>query len=259
MNTKKKATIYIGASGWSHGWENYFPESLPSNKRLEHYSQNFRAVEVNGTFYQLPRGGTCKRWNKETTDSFLYTLKLSRYISHIKKLENIHSELYEFMSKMKDLGPKFGVLLIQLPPSVDINPEKIRSFFAVKEETENDLKMNPVRTAFEMRHRSWFEPSEERKKVLRTFEEHNANYVFAHSGRYPYPEDEPITTDFVYLRFHGPTKLFTSKYEKRHLEPWVPKIKDWNKQGLDVFVFFNNDHQGYALENTKMMKALAGE
>jgi uncharacterized protein YecE (DUF72 family) len=258
MNVKNKPAVYIGTAGWSYGWENYYADQLPGDKRLEQYCQLFRTAEVNYSFYQLPHANMCRQWLQETTDSFLFTLKLSRSITHINKLNHAEDMLLEFFKRIKSLNSKLGSILIQLPPAVSLDAKRLKNFLSTVKEIKQELKMQNVRLAFEFRHRSWLEPSDDRDAILEILRQHNAAMVFAHSSRYPYPEDEPVTADFVYLRFHGPVRLFASKYETPFLERCARKIQKWLKNDLDVMAYFNNDADGHSFENAKTLIELTG-
>lgn len=251
--SKDKANLLVGTSGWSYNWENFYPENLASKDRLSYYSQHFKTTEVNSSFYHLPRKSTYEKWLRQTPADFIFALKLSRYISHIKRLSEIDGSLELFLERSKILGSKLGPILVQLAPSFKLNPKILENFLKKTEKIKEKLKIENLRLAFEFRHKSWFEEGLERKKALRILKKFKASFVFAHSSRYPYPKDEPQIADFIYLRFHGPRELFASEYRKEGLEPWLPKIKNWLKDGLDVYAYFNNDFFGFAVKDAKAL------
>jgi len=247
--------FFVGTSGWAYLWTNFYPSNLPTHKRLSFYSQTFKTVEINYSFYHLPRITTYINWSNQTPSDFIFTLKLSRFITHIKKLVGVKVALRKFLSNAKVLGSKLGPILIQLPPSFKIAPKTIENFLEMAEKVEAELKFSQkLQLAFEFRHRSWFEiNSAEYAAVIKILRKYKAAFVFAHSSRYPYPEKEPLTANFVYLRFHGPSALFASPYRLEGLKPWFPKIKKWITDGLDVYVYFNNDFNGYAVDDAKIL------
>jgi uncharacterized protein YecE (DUF72 family) len=250
-----KEKFLVGTSGWSYAWSNFYPRDLPNRGRLTFYSKTFKTVEVNYSFYHLPRTSLYQKWASETPKEFQFTLKLSRFITHIKKLSGVKIALKKFLGHANVLGPKLGPILVQLPPSFRVSPERLERFLRTVKAVEQELEISPkLKIAFEFRHTTWFEKDSEdyihSLKILRTY---NAAFVFAHSSRYPYPTTEPVTADFVYLRFHGPGALFASKYGKEGLLPWLPKIKNWVLGSLDVYTYFNNDVHGYAIEDTKCL------
>lgn len=248
------AALYIGTSGWSYPWSSFYPEGLPSRDYLHYYSLTFRAVEVNYSFYHLPRPATYDAWARSTPADFVFAVKLSRYITHIKKLSRVGESLKKFLANASSLGPKLGPVLVQLPPSMRFDCERLESFLEEVHETERVIEnIASLRVAFEFRHSSWFEsPAIERTAGV--LAKHEAAFVFAHSSRYPYPESEPLTTDFVYLRFHGPGRMFASRYGKKSLSRWVPSIRKWLREGRKVHAYFNNDVEGYAVSDALDLK-----
>lgn len=250
-----KGKFLVGTSGWSYDWSNFYPHELPNRERLMFYCKTFKTVEVNYSFYHLPRPSLYQKWASETPKEFQFTLKLSRFITHIKKLSGVKIALRKFLGHAKVLGPKLGPILVQLPPNFRTSPARLERFLGTLKAVEQELKISPkLKLAFEFRHTTWFEKDSEdyilSLKILRTY---NAAFAFAHSSRYPYPATEPVTADFVYLRFHGPEALFASKYGKEGLLPWFPKIKKWLHDGIDVYAYFNNDVHGYAIEDAKCL------
>lgn len=243
------AKLCIGTSGWSYSWENFYPKKLASNKRLSYFSKYFHTAEVNYSFYHLPETSVYKNWVKETPKNFTFAIKLSRYITHIKRLKGVKAPLKKFLRNAKALGSKLGPILIQMPPSFKLNLERLEEFLETAKKIKKELKMPKLRLAFEFRHKTWFSAPQ----VLKILKKHNAAFVFAHSSKYPYPKNEPVTANFVYLRFHGPKALFASKYRKQKLSRWIPKIKKWLMQGLDVYAYFNNDTNGYAVKDAKSL------
>jgi uncharacterized protein YecE (DUF72 family) len=255
---QKKGRLYVGTSGWSYGWDAFYPPDLPSREYLAHYSRQFRTVEINYSFYHLPRPSTYESWAARTPSVFTFSVKLSRFITHIKRLSEVKAELEKFLVNASSLGPKLGPILVQLPPSLKIDPARLGEFLTAAEEARQQVGMEqPPRMAFEFRHRSWFElPGV--NDALEVLEKHGAALVFAQSSRYPYPESEPVTSDFVYLRFHGPDKMFASLYGAEMLKRWVPRARRWMKQGLDVYAYFNNDVNGYAVADARDLIKLVG-
>jgi uncharacterized protein YecE (DUF72 family) len=256
--TQKKGRLYAGTSGWSYPWDAFYPADLPSREYLAHYSRQFRTVEVNYSFYHLPRLSAYENWAAQTPRYFVFSVKLSRFITHIKRLSGVKAELEKFLANASVLGPKFGPILVQLPPSLKADASRLDEFLTSAEDARREIGMEQrLRMAIEFRHRSWFELPE-MNDVLKILEKHGSAFVFAHSSRYPYPESEPATSDFVYLRFHGPDKMFASFYGKEMLTRWALGVNRWIKQGLDVYAYFNNDMKGYAVEDARELINLAG-
>ncbi|GMR19271.1 MAG: DUF72 domain-containing protein [Patescibacteria group bacterium] len=236
--------IYVGTSGWNYPhWKKvFYPPALAPHDWLSFYAQKFPAVEVNYSFYRLPTSSTCRRWFEQTPSSFLFTLKASRYITHIKRLKGVQGALEQFLESTKELKGKGGPIFFQLPPSFKADFLVLESF----------LKLLPKggRFAFEFRHPSWFTD-----EVFSLLKRYNAALVAADSPRYPYREVQ--TADFFYLRLHGHKVLYASKYSPSQLHKYGEKIKGWGRGG-DVFVFFDNDACGVAVQNALELGKLVG-
>lgn len=246
--------VHIGTSGWTYkDWENiFYPPGLPNKKWLEFYSKEFQTVEINASFYHQMRDITYQNWYKTTPNNFVFSVKVSRFITHIKKLNDPKESWERFINNAKYLKKKLGPILFQLPPSLKANKKNLIDLL--------DIIPKKYRIAFEPRHESWFQ-----EDIYKVFKKYDSTLVIAESGgKWPsYSinslEDgriNGISTSFVYLRMHGPGGSYDSKYKDAQLEKWAKKIKGWQKNGLDVYVYFNNDAHGYAVDNAKKLKDL---
>jgi len=234
--------IFIGTSGYNywHWWNGvFYPPEVPQRKWLEYYVRYFDTVELNVSFYRLPRKETFTSWYKRTPAHFLFALKGSRFITHVKRLKECQEPLNLFFDYAQGLKEKLGIVLWQLPPQFPLNLERLKDFCQLLASHE---LAGHVRQAFEFRHPDWFKP-----EVYQCLREYNFSLCIAHSPEYP--ESEEVTADFVYLRFHGGKILYGSKYTERELVEWGKKITHWLEQEKDVYVYFNNDAHGYAVEN----------
>ena len=198
--------VYIGTSGYSYShWSKvFYPRELPQSKWLEYYAENFNTVELNVTFYRLPQESAFSTWYKKTPKDFTFAVKGSRFITHVKKLNNIEDSLVLFMKRAKILKEKLGVILWQLPPNLKINTERLEDFL-------KNLKKYKHINAFEFRNESWFD-----EKIYSLLKKYNSVLVIADSPRYPL--EEILTADFVYVRFHGGKVLYGSEYSKKELK-----------------------------------------
>jgi uncharacterized protein YecE (DUF72 family) len=239
--------IYIGTSGYIYPhWEGiFYPEDWPKSKKLEYYCQHFDTVELNNTFYRLPGEKTFESWYKRTPKNFIFAVKVSRFITHVKKLVDCKEPWRIFLKRTLILKEKLDPLLFQLPPFLKADPEKLEDFGKMI------LKESPKgsRFAFEFRNESWCN-----EKIYQILKKFNFAWVVADSPSWP--KVYQVTADFVYVRMHGSKILFGSKYTKKELEDLAEKIKKWKKQRLDVYVYFNNDAYGYAVENAKELLKL---
>jgi len=239
--------FYLGTSGFSYrDWiDKFYPDDLPSSQWLEYYSQHFKTVELNNTFYRLPREKTFINWKKRTPDGFSFAVKAHQRLTHWKRL-NINQEIWSwFWSRVSLLGEKLAVILFQLPPSMKKDADRLAKFL--------EQSKTPVRFAFEFRHPSWFD--KEIYKILRAF---NCAMVFHDAQQWP-PPPFKTTADFVYIRFHGVEATYNYEYSKNQLENWKLKIENWLRQKLDIFAYFNNDVDCFAVKNAKELIELVNE
>lgn len=250
----RRGRLCVGTSGWTYDWDDFYPEGLPNRRRLEFYSRRFRTVEVNYSFYRLPLKTTYEKWTAQTPEGFLFGLKLSRFITHVKRLRGVKTVFRTFITRAAPLGAKLGPVLVQLPPSFALDVGRLERFLEGAYDVGRERGIDTFRLAFEFRHPAWF--GVEAKPALAALERHGAAFVCGHSCRYPYPESEPVTGDFMYLRFHGPGKMFASAYNRSGLSRWALPINRWRDDGIDVFAYFNNDVGGHAVRDARALLAL---
>lgn len=228
--------------------QKFYPKDMKKG-HLQFLATVFNTVELNASFYRLPLLKTFQKWRTETPPEFIFAVKLSRYITHIKRFLEAEEALRNFLENAHGLGPKLGVVLVQLPPSFRYDLPRADTFFTLMRRLGKEAGIRPLRIAFEPRHKTWFEPKA-LAETRKLFKKLRIAFVFADSTRFlNYPaEPENITTDFVYARFHGPREMFASEYTAELLRPWAAKIKAWRKKNpkLRVFAYFNNDVNGYA-------------
>ncbi|HEY4206729.1 MAG TPA: DUF72 domain-containing protein [Puia sp.] len=239
--------IHIGTSGWSyqHWRDIFYPSDLAATSYLSFFASRFSVAEINTSFYHLPRPETVKNWASTVPKDFLFCPKISRYITHIKKLHDPEDTLPKFFDVFEPVRRRLGPVLIQLPEAVRYHENIARPFFATL------VKKYPkYRFALEVRHASWL--TEEALAILRKY---HISLVIAESGdRWPY--SETITGKDVYLRFHGPDGSYASSYSGKALHKYARKCIDWATAGHTVWVFFNNDINGYALKNAATLRDL---
>ncbi len=229
----KEKNIHIGTSGWHYKhWEGpFYPENISTDKYLEYYSKFFHTVEINNTFYKMPEKKTIKTWRETVPGNFIFSVKASRYITHMKKLKDAKAPVSGFIKAVKSFKGKLGPILFQLPPNWHINPERLNSFIRVLP--------RGYRYAFEFRHPSWFDP-----EIYGILEKHNKAFCMYEIGGQTSPK---ITTaDFVYIRLHGPEGPYQGQYKTDVLAEWADAFSAWTKLGKEVFCYFDNDEAGYA-------------
>lgn len=239
--------LHIGTSGWSykHWSGNFYPEELKPDKYLEFYVTKFSCVELNSSFYNLPRKTTIQGWMDRTPPEFKFCPKISRLITHQLQLVNVEEAVWKFFNIFEGLKEKMGPVLVQLHPGLQYDKSLAGVFFDLLK-----IKYNEYRFAVEVRNNSWINDD-----FFNLMSQSGIAYVIADSGR-RYPYHEAVTTDFVYLRFHGREQLYTSDYSDTDLQFFAGKIKTWINEGRSVWVFFNNDYHGFAVRNAERLLEL---
>jgi uncharacterized protein YecE (DUF72 family) len=237
--------IAVGTSGLSYDdWAGvFYPRGLPRSRWLEHYAGRYSTVEINYSFYRLPSEGTIASWRRRAPEGFLFTLKGSRFITHVRRLHQCAEEARRFVERAAPLGPALATVLWQLP-RMPADAERLERFVA-------ELPAG-VRHAVEFRDRSWL--VEEVFDVLRR---HRVAHVHVSSAAMP--RDLTVTTDFVYVRFHGFGASYAHDYTAGELAPWVEFLRDVHRRGLGGFAYFNNDARARAPKNASELIGLLGD
>ena len=243
------ARLLIGTSGWAYpSWKGFFyPEDLPGRRYLEFYSREFSTTEVNYSFYHLPRPSTYEKWAAQVPEDFIFALKASRFITHVKRLVDVEEAWTTFVQNALTLGSHLGPILLQFPPSYRCDRKRLAAFLRIAQRSVP--KSHPLRLVFEFRHESWF--CEETSDLLRR---HGAALCIADSPGYP--RSEEVTADFAYMRFHGRTDLFASSYSDAELAREAKLIRGYLRNDLDVYAYFNNDALGHAVANARTLNQL---
>lgn len=272
---KQSGDIRIGISGWTYKpWRGvFYPEGLPQKRELTYAAEHFRSIEINGTFYGLQRPRSFAAWHDATPDDFVFAIKGSRYITHMRRLTDIETPLANLLaSGVLRLGKKLGPILWQFPPRMKFDAERFEPFLkllpkstedAVALARRHDARLDgrsyvetdanrPIRHALEIRHDSFRSP--EFVDLLRRYK---VGLVVADTVEWPLLMD--LTADFVYCRLHGSEQLYVSGYDDKALDRWAQLIRQWAKgrdpkdaervgppsppraHGLDVYVYFDND------------------
>jgi uncharacterized protein YecE (DUF72 family) len=221
--------VLIGTSGWSYKhWEQgiFYPEKMPAAEFLAFIATHFRTVEINYSYYQLPPRKTFEMWRRKSPPGFLFAVKASRYLTHMKKLAQPEEPLQRLLDHAGGLGKKLGPLLFQFPRRWALNLERLTAFYEA-------LERHPRhRYTFEFRHQSWLVPD-----VYAVLRERNAALCLPIG--WGIPLDVQITADWTYLRFHGGSHSIA--FGDDELRPWAARIREWREQGIDSYSYFNND------------------
>jgi uncharacterized protein YecE (DUF72 family) len=208
---------------------------------LRYYADRFDTVELNNTFYQLPQEKTLAQWKDTVPDGFIFSVKASRYITHMKKLKDPHQSVPPLLERTRALKDKLGPFLFQLPPRWSINPERLDSFL-------DSLPKNLTCT-FEFRDPSWFDP-----RTYRILEKHDAAFCIYHLAGRLSPRE--ITAELVYVRLHGPGEAYQGKYDEETLSQWTERFLAWVADGKEVYCYFDNDEAGYAVQNAAQLREM---
>jgi uncharacterized protein YecE (DUF72 family) len=280
--------IRVGISGWRFdGWRgSFYPEELTQKRELEFASRKLNSIELNGTFYSTQKPQSFQSWHKQTPNDFVFAIKGSQFITHIRKLENVEGALANFLAQgMLCLGKKLGPILWQLPPQTAFNAEKIEAFLRLLPHThrqaaayakqrdewmagrcwlevEEDL---PFRHAMECRHKSFATP-----EYIELLRKYNVALVVADSVKWPVMMD--VTADFIYCRLHGSDKIYPDGYTENAIDTWAQRILTWsrgeevtdgmrihaeagpNQPSRDVFVYFDDDNKVRAPHDAQSMR-----
>jgi len=234
-------SIHIGTSGWHypHWVERFYPAELPSSDWLAFYAREFRCVEINNSFYRLPSVENVDHWLAQTPERFAFTLKASRYITHMKKLHDCAEPLEGFLAVARRFGDRLAAILLQLPPHWHVNHQRLAEFLA--------LLPVDLHFAIEFRDPSWHTDI-----TYRLLREHAVGWCqFDLAGsRSPVV----VTAGLVYVRLHGPHQAYSGSYTQSQLAGWADRFKLWDGEGRDVYVFFDNDQQASAVHDARLLQ-----
>ena len=247
MQTDRPRPVRIGLSGWNYAhWRDgvFYPPRLPSARWLEHYAERFDTVEVNATFYRLPRRDAVARWVEQTPDGFTFAVKASRYLTHVKRLRDLGPGLAVFLERIEPLvaSPKLGPLLWQLPPTFQRDDDRLAAALA---QLPPDL-----RHCFEFRHPSWFVP-----ETYAALREYGVALVIGDRPQVNGFQTHELTADWTYVRFHAGTQGRRGNYSDAELREWAARLREWSRTH-DVYAYFNNDWEGFAPRNAAQLSRL---
>jgi uncharacterized protein YecE (DUF72 family) len=246
-----RAEAHIGCSGWHYkSWRGLvYPEHLPTTAWLREYATRFPTVEINNSFYRLPSEETFASWRTQVPRGFLFSVKASRFLTHIKRLRDPEEPLERLLSHARPLGPTLGPILYQLPPRWFPDPDRLRAFLEALPERVAPTSRYRLRHVMEFREPRGYEPW-----VLDLLDEHNvALCVHDMTG-----SESPLLTigPVVYLRLHGYGKKYGGSYPDELLAEWGEWIGDAISDGRECFVYFNNDMNGYAVHDATRLQAI---
>jgi uncharacterized protein YecE (DUF72 family) len=230
---------YLGCSGWFYWhWKGkFYPNELPQSKWFQYYAQHFNTVELNSTFYHFPKQSTAKNWYRQAPKGFVYTLKVNKNITHIKKFVDTQIEIKNFYKLGDELKEKMGCFLFQLPPSLKFDGNLLKKIIE---------QLDPERkNVIEFRDKSWF-----KHEVYEELDKANITFCIVSSPTLP--EDFVKTSKDIYIRFHGKTAWYRYDYSQEELKAWSERIKKAKPE--NAWVYFNNDANAFSADNCLKLK-----
>ena len=240
---KGSPKIRVGCSGWAYKhWRGlFYPEGLAQSRWFEHYAQEFDTVELNNSFYRLPKPETFAKWRDQAPPGFCYAVKANRFITQAKKLLDCAEPMARMMQAMEPLGDRTGPLLFQLPPSLKFNAERLEAFL--------EILPDGIDNVFEFRDSSWYQ-----QETFDLLDRHGASFCV---------HDMPGSTSprlavgpIAYVRFHGTAGKYVGRYSAVELESWSEWAGEQSRQGRRVWCYFNNDIHGHAVDDAKALKCM---
>jgi uncharacterized protein YecE (DUF72 family) len=268
--------VRVGISGWRYkGWRgDFYPVGLPQRRELEYAAQQLTSIEVNGSFYSLQRPSSYAAWRAATPEDFVFSVKGPRFVTHLKRLVDVETALANFFaSGVLALGPQLGPVLWQVPETLRFDAGVLDAFFdllprstveAAALAARHDDKVpddraltvaevdRPLRYAFEFRSTTF-----DTEEAVDLLHRHRVACVLADTaGRWP--RVDRVTSDVAYVRLHGDKELYASGYDDAALDAWAAKCRAWEQDGLDVFVYFDNDAKGFAPHDAVRLIARLG-
>ncbi|MBV9300583.1 MAG: DUF72 domain-containing protein [Acidobacteriaceae bacterium] len=240
---QRLGSVRIGTSGWhyKHWVGAFYPQRTPGSKMLAYYCENFDTVELNNSFYHLPKQTSLESWRDSTPAGFCFAAKGSRFLTHMKKLKDAEQGLARFLDTIEALEHKLGPILFQLPPNWELDLPRLSAFL--------NLLPRSHHYAFEFRNPTWSTPA-----TYDLLRRHNIAYcVFDLAGTQSPIE---VTADFAYVRLHGPGGKYQGSYSDAALRQWAKRISIWRRELKAVYMYFDNDQAAYAAHNALTLKQL---
>jgi uncharacterized protein YecE (DUF72 family) len=240
---QRPATIRIGTSGWhyKHWVGTFYPPRTVGSKMLAYYTEKFDTVELNNSFYHLPKKTSLESWRDSTPTGFCFAAKGSRFLTHMKKLKDPEQGLNRFLDAIEVLEHKLGPILFQLPPNWDLDLERLATFIS--------FLPSDHRYAFEFRNASWSVP-----ETYDLLTRYNIAYCVFHLAGIHSPIQ--VTADFTYVRLHGPGGKYQGSYSDTDLGEWARRIRKWRRELKTIYIYFDNDQAGYAAQNALSLKEM---
>jgi len=253
--TRRRAAARVGCSGWHYAsWAGrYYDPSLPKSRWLETYARDFDTVELNNSFYRLPAAAQFSRWREAVPPDFLFAVKASRYLTHLKRLRDPEAPLDLLLSRASELGPTLGPILYQLPPRWVPEDERLRTFL---DALPRDVRKGRSRVV--LKHAVEFRDERGYQNAVVAMLRARKVALCVHDMR---GSESPCvnTSDLVYVRFHGYGVKYGGSYPTAQLKSWAAWMQALLADGIDVFAYFNNDVDGHAVRDARRLKSFLAD
>ncbi len=246
--------ITVGTSGWQYrDWNGlFYPADIKGKAQLGYFAKHFKSVEINSTFYHVPRISSVENWAVSVPADFRYVIKMNRFLTHTKRLtsdDEFTEKLQQFLGLLQPLKGKLAAILVQLPPSMLVANSRLEYLAEQVIDAEQRLGMR-LPLAMEYRNASWF--NDETFAIMRRY--NIANVINDSPNRWPASKE--VTADFAYIRLHGRTQLYRSSYSDEELAEWADFMRDYCAGCDQVFCYFNNDYDGVAIQNATSLQQI---
>lgn len=240
------AKLHLGTSGWHYKqWiGDFYPAKFKASEMLKWYARHFATVEINNSFYRLPSKEDFQRWAATVNEDFCFSVKASQYITHRKRLQDVSNAIENFLNHAQGLERKLGPILFQLPPNWRANVERLEAFLSTLPEQH--------RYVIEFRDLSWYVP-----KIYTVLKQYRVALCLHDWRALQWPIE--FTTDFTYIRFHGPLGTYNDGYSAASLRKWARDVTLWRQKLTNIFLYFNNDQQGHAVRDANTLRNLMHE
>jgi uncharacterized protein YecE (DUF72 family) len=247
----RRGRLFVGTSGYVYpDWRGlFYPQHLPQREWLRFYAEHFSTVELNNPFYRLPTPATVRRWRDAVPKGFIFAVKASRFITHVKRLKDPEAPLAVFLERARELGRTLGPVLFQLPAQVPLDLPRLGRFL---DALASQRLVPGLRVALEVRHPSWLSAT-----AIGRLRAANVALCLA-----DWPElrvTGPCTADFVYLRRHGSGVRYGGSYPVAMLAADARRTRRWLREGRDVYAYFNNDQAACAVRDGEQLRRLVGQ
>ena len=246
--------LRIGCSGWNYkSWKGrFYPDDMPASRWLQYYLSVFDTVEVNNTFYRLPEAETFAGWREQTPASFVMAVKASRFLTHMKRLRDPQEPLERLFSRARELGPRLGPVLYQLPANFHIDLRRLTTFLRALPLRPVPRSRHILQHVMEFRHPSWY--VDDTYELLEAY-----GVALCLHDKAGSEIAAPAIGPFTYIRFHGTNGYYHGSYDTSALTEWACRLTEQWRAGRDIYAYFNNDPEAIATRNARTLRSIVDQ